>query len=84
MFSVCGDANSDNEPFAYLDAAGNIIVNGGSSTGLETLQVVDVMGRVIVQGDAMNRVSTSGMTPGIYVLRLINGNDVRTQKIVVR
>ena len=84
VFSVCGDANSDNEPFAYLDAAGNIIVNGGSSTGLETLQVVDVMGRVIVQGDAMNRVSTSGMTPGIYVLRLINGNDVRTQKIVVR
>lgn len=91
VFSVCGDANSDNEPFAYVDAAGNIIVNGGSSTGLETLQVVDVMGRVIVQGDAMkckfggaNRVSTSGMTPGIYVLRLINGNDVRTQKIVVR
>ena len=91
VFSVCGDANDDNEPFAYVDAAGNIIVNGGSSTGLETLQVVDVMGRVIVQGDAMkckfggaNRVSTSGMTPGIYVLRLINGNDVRTQKIVVR
>ena len=84
VFSVCGDANSDNEPFAYVDTAGNIIVNGGSSTGLETLQVVDVMGRVIVQGDAMNRVSTSGMTPGIYVLRLINGNDVRTQKIVVR
>ena len=84
VFSVCGDANDDNEPFAYVDAAGNIIVNGGSSTGLETLQVVDVMGRVIVQGDAMNRVSTSGMTPGIYVLRLINGNDVRTQKTVVR
>ena len=83
VFSVCGDANSDNEPFAYI-SNGEIIVNGGSSTGLETLQVVDVMGRVIVQGDAMNRVSTSGMTPGIYVLRLINGNDVRTQKIVVR
>ena len=64
--------------FAYINN-GNIIVNGEG-----TLQVIDVMGRVIVSGDAMNRVSTGGMTAGVYVLRLINGNDVKTQKIVIK
>jgi len=32
----------------------------------------------------VHTVSTNGMTPGIYVLRLINGNDVKVQKVVVR
>ena len=70
--------SASDEAFAFI-SNGNIIVN---SEGV--LQIIDVTGRVIVQGDAINRVSTSGMTPGVYVLRLINGNDVRTQKIVVR
>jgi hypothetical protein len=50
------------------------------------LQVIDVMGRVIVsrEGDVSGNVSTNGMAPGVYVLRLINGNSVKTQKIVVR
>ena len=79
VFSVCGDANGDNEaPFAFINN-GNIIVNGEG-----TLQVVDVMGRILVSGDAINRVSTGGMAAGVYVLRLINGEDVRTQRIVVR
>ncbi len=70
--------SASDEAFAFI-SNGNIIVN---SEGV--LQIIDVTGRVIVQGDAINRVSTSGMTPGVYVLRLINGNDVRTQKLVVR
>ena len=74
---VCGDANDDND-FAFI-SNGNIIVNGEG-----TLQVIDMMGRVIFSGDAINRVSTSGMTSGVYVLRLINGTDVKTQKIIVR
>ena len=73
---VCGDANDDND-FAFI-SNGNIIVNGEG-----TLQVIDMMGRVIFSGDAINRVSTSGMTLGVYVLRLINGNDVKTQKMVI-
>ena len=42
-----------------------------------------MMGRIIFSGDAMNRVSTNGMTEGVYVLHFINGNDVKTQKIVI-
>ena len=73
------DSPTNGNNFAFIDANGNIIVNGEG-----TLQVVDLTGRVILSGDAMNRVSTAGMTAGVYVLRLINGNDVKTQKIVVR
>ena len=50
------------------------------------LQVVDMKGRVVAsrEGEAMNCVSTSGMTQGVYVLRLINGDDVKVQKIVIK
>ena len=77
--TVCEDADGDSETFAYINN-GNIIVNGEG-----TLQIIDVMGRVIAScTDVARNVSTSGMTPGVYVLRLINGNDVKTQKIVVK
>ena len=48
-----------------------------------SLQIVDMMGRVVVQGDATDRISINGMAKGVYVLRLINGNDVQVQKMVV-
>ena len=85
VFSASADANGDNEAFAFIDASGNIIITDGPSTGSGTctLQVIDVMGRVIFSRDAARHVSTSGMAPGVYVLRLINGDDVRTQKIII-
>ena len=81
VFSMLADGPSaDEQPFAYY-ANGEIRLvetcHGAS------LQVVDMTGRVVLTGDAMNRVSTNGMTAGVYVLRLINGNDVKTQKIVI-
>ncbi len=72
--------------FAFVDANGNIVITGGPSTGLGTytLQIVDVMGRVIVSRDAARNISTSGIPAGVYVLRLIDGNDVKTQKIIIQ
>ena len=98
-FKLVFDANAVDGPstgsgtFAFI-SDGNIIVTDGPSTpstgsGTEgsgtcaTLQIVDMMGRVIAEGDAMNRISTREMTPGVYVLRLINGEKVQTQKIVI-
>jgi hypothetical protein len=75
VFAVGSSTGSDT--FAFF-SNGNIIVNGEGM-----LQVIDMTGRVVYQGDAMNRVSTDGMTAGVYVLRLINGENVRTQKIVI-
>ena len=63
--------------FAFI-SNGEILIDGEG-----TLQVIDATGRVIHSGDAINRVSTSGMTPGVYVLRLIDGDTIRTQKIVI-
>ena len=81
---ICGDANGDNgddAPFAFINN-GNIIIVGAEAGSV--LQIVDVMGRVLVSRDAAHHVSTTGMAKGLYVLRLINGDDVKTQKIVIR
>ena len=50
------------------------------------LQVIDAMGRVLVCRDAprASAIATAGMTPGVYVLRLINGDNVKTQKIIIK
>ena len=71
--------------FAFI-SNGNIIITDGPSTGSGAciLQIVDVMGRIIVSTDAARNVSTCGIVPGVYVLRLIYGDDVKTQKILVR
>ncbi len=84
-FKLVFSANNEDGPstgsgiFAFISNDGNIIVNGEG-----TLQVIDMTGRVIVCRDAISCVSTAEMTPGVYVLRLINGDDVKTQKIIVR
>ena len=41
------------------------------------------MGRIVLCRDAARHVSTSGIPAGVYVLRFINGNDVKTQKIII-
>ena len=66
------------EHFAYV-SDGNLILNGEG-----TVQVFDVTGRLISSHNDVNRISTEGLTPGVYMIRLINGNDVKTQKIVVK
>ena len=76
---ISEDADSDNATFAFI-SDGNIVVNGEG-----ILQIVDVTGRVIIsrRGDVSGNVSTNGMEPGVYVLRLINGANMMTQKIVI-
>ena len=77
---VCGNASGDNETFAFF-SNGEIVVNGEG-----TLQVIDMTGRIIDQRDVETSyygVSTDAMIPGVYVLRLINSDDVKTQKIVI-
>ena len=77
--SEAGEAACEPDaPFAFV-SNGNIIVNGEG-----ILQVIDMTGRVIISAGGHTRcVTTSGMPAGVYVLRLIDGEDVRTQKIVI-
>ena len=74
-------SSAEGDSFAFIDAAGNIVITNTEAGA--TLQVIDVMGRVVLSTDVARGVSTNGMTAGVYVLRLINGDDVKVQKIVV-
>ena len=69
------------ETFAYFNGTSWTVSNLGEAT----LQVVDVIGR-LVSTEQINGNATINLneTPGIYMLRLVNGNDVKVQKIVVR
>ncbi len=84
VFSRDDNAMGDNEAFAFIDANSNIIVSVPSTvSGAAMLQIVDMTGRMIYQGDAKHCVSTTGMVSGVYVLSLITADGVKTQKIVV-
>ena len=79
MFSSCGDTDGDNETFAFINN-GNIII-----TGKGTLQVVDMMGHILSSETINGSVSKAiDVASGVYMLRLVNGDDVKTQKIVIQ
>ena len=84
VFSNCEDTiggNDDDGAFAYI-SNGEIVVVGDAGTA--SLQVVDMTGRVVVSVGGHTRcVPTTGIPAGVYVLRLIDGHNVRTQKIVI-
>jgi hypothetical protein len=73
-------AAAEVETFAYYNGS-EWVVNGNG-----TMQLVDMMGRVLssenVNGVAT--VNTNELSAGVYVMRLVNGNNVKTQKIVVK
>ena len=82
---VCGDANDDT--FAFYNNGSWVINNPstGSGTNEATLQVIDVNGRILksesINGNTNIDLNTAA---GVYMLRLVNGNDVKVQKVVVR
>lgn len=72
----------NNDDFAYMNN-GDIIINNMDNNAI--LQVIDLTGRVVVSRQGrIQCVNTNGMVSGLYVLRLISGDHVKTQKIVLR
>lgn len=84
VYAAMTGIEEESEPIAYY-ADGQIHLMVETCHGT-SLQIVDMSGRVLVSRDASHAsaISTTGMAPGVYVLRLINGDEVKTQKIVVR
>ena len=74
------DGLSESEVIAYY-ANGEIHLVETSHGA--SLQVIDMTGRIIYCTNAVRHVSTTGMPSGVYVLRLISGDEIKTQKIVV-
>lgn len=56
----------------------------GSSTTKATLQEIDITGRIL-KSESINGCASINVNaaPGIYMFRLINGNEVKVQKILV-
>ena len=75
--------NTDEESnsFAYFDGSLLKIVNDGNAT----LQVIDILGHVIssetISGSCDKELN---LCPGVYVLRMVSNNGVKTQKIVLQ
>ena len=78
---VFATGNSSEDSFAFFSNGSFVINNEGNAT----LQVVDVMGRILksetINGCANVNVNAA---PGVYMLRLINGDNVKVQKVVVK
>jgi hypothetical protein len=77
---VFAAGNANEESFVFFNG-NEWVVNGKG-----TMQLVDMTGRVLssenVNGVAT--VNTNKLSTGVYVMRLVNGNNVKTQKIVVK
>jgi hypothetical protein len=87
---VYATGNSDNPSsesgvFAFINSSGDLTIYGADlSTGTATLQVIDMMERILISETFRGSYSKHLDLPaGIYVLRLIIGNDVKVQKIVL-
>lgn len=82
VFAADGTSGDTCEPgFAYFNGSSWTISNMGEAT----LQVVDVMGRVLSSETISGNTEINFNQPtGIYMLRLVNSENVRVQKVVVR
>ena len=69
------------EHFAYFNGSEWVINNEGDAQ----LHVIDMTGRIVsnetINGNATVKVTVA---PGVYMLRLVNGNDIKTQKVIIK
>ena len=79
VFATGNNGSDDN--FAFFSNGSFVINNEGNAT----LQVVDVTGRII-KSESINGCANVNVNaaPGVYMLRLVNGENVKVQKVVVR
>ena len=82
VFNANG-SSTGSDTFAFNNGNEWVIANEGEAT----LQVIDFLGRQLSseKGHSEFRIPHSAFsTPGVYVLRLISNENVRTQKIMIR
>ena len=70
--------NYANMTFAYV-SNGEIIVNGNG-----TLQMFDITGKNVMNVNVNGVETVRKPSPGLYIVRIVNEINVKTQKIVVR
>ena len=80
-FKLVFATGANEDSFAFFSNGGFVVSNEGEAT----LQVIDVNGRILsnetISGSANVHVNAA---PGVYMLRLINGDNVKVQKVIVK
>lgn len=78
--TICEDTDSDHD-FAFFSNGNIVVLNEGQAI----LRVIDLTGR-IVKSENINGSADINMNvaPGVYMLRLVHGDDVKTQKIIMK
>ena len=78
---VFATGNATDDSFVFF-SNGNWVIN---NDGKAIVQVVDVTGRILKSEQIEGSYSMSiNAAPGVYMFRLISGNDKKVQKVVVR
>lgn len=71
--------------FAYPNPAQNILfVNSETS---QNLKMIDHLGRIVIDTNlhpGLNSVNTSSMTNGMYLMKLSNGDEIQTERVLVQ
>ena len=83
VFNAKANENdNENESFAYFNGSVWYIDN----EGMATLQVIDRLGHILSNQtiNGSTTFSTNHLASGVYIMRLVNSESVKTQKIVVR
>ena len=80
-FRLVFATGSANDNFAFYNNDSFVINN----EGMATVQVIDINGRIL-SSESINGCANVNMNAaaGVYMLRLINGENVKVQKVVVR
>lgn len=78
-FAKKSDAKVETDRFAYQSGEELIIEAEG------TVQMFDVMGRMVYSNDVegQRRVNVEHLNKAAYILRLVNGNGVKVQKVII-
>ncbi|MCR5658404.1 MAG: fibronectin type III domain-containing protein [Bacteroidales bacterium] len=77
---VFATGNADDN-FAFYSNGSFVINNEGNAT----LQVIDINGRILSTENINGCTNVNfNAAPGVYMLRLVNGDNVKVQKVVVR
>ncbi len=83
VFATGSSEDTETSTFGFVNANGNLCIYG--IEGEATVQVIDLLGHVIssdhFSGSYERKINAA---PGLYMIRLINGENVRVQKVVVR
>ena len=81
VFATKDGPSTGSGTFAFYSNGSFIINNEGEAT----LQVIDVNGRIL-KSESINGCTNINVNAaqGIYMLRLVNGDNVKVQKVVVR